>query len=34
MMSIGDDFVLVCLESVVDEDERKVKESIEIEEIL
>jgi len=30
MMSIGDDFVLVCLESIVDEDERKkVKESIE-----
>ena len=30
MMSIGDDFILVCLESIVDEDERKkVKESIE-----
>ena len=31
MMSIGDDFILVCLESIFDEDERKkVKESIEI----
>ena len=31
MMSIGDDFILVCLESILDEDERKkVKESIEI----
>tara|TARA_B100000575_G_C23106444_1_gene638641 strand:- start:415 stop:1323 length:909 start_codon:yes stop_codon:yes gene_type:complete len=31
MMSIGDDFILVCLESIVDEDERKkVKKSIEI----
>ena len=31
MMSIGDDFILVCLQSIVDEDERKkVKESIEI----
>ena len=30
MMSIGDDFILVCLESIPDEDERKkVKESIE-----
>ena len=30
MMSIGDDFILVCLQSIVDEDERKkVKESIE-----
>ena len=30
MMSIGDDFILVCLESILDEDERKkVKESIE-----
>ena len=30
MMSIGDDFILVCLESIVDEDERKkVKEFIE-----
>ena len=31
MMSIGDDFILVCFQSIVDEDERKkVKESIEI----
>ena len=31
MMSIGDDFILVCLESILDEDERKkVKKSIEI----
>ena len=31
MMSIGDDFILVCLESILDKDERKkVKESIEI----
>ena len=30
MMSIGDDFILVCFQSIVDEDERKkVKESIE-----
>ena len=31
MMSIGDDFILVCFQSILDEDERKkVKESIEI----
>ena len=30
MMSIGDDFILVCFQSIIDEDERKkVKESIE-----